>query len=139
MKAYKDRAGKIRLFRPECNILRLQRSSKRISLPDFDGEELLHCLKEYVKLEERWIPTISEFSLYLRPLHISMENSLGVKSPSASLLMIMGSSVGPYYPSGFKPISLSCSLGSIRSAPGGTGCFKVGGYFFVHLEIMDPP
>lgn len=43
MKAYKDSNGKIRLFRPECNALRLKRSSKRIALPDFDG-------KEFVKL-----------------------------------------------------------------------------------------
>ncbi len=58
-----------------------------------------------------------------------MENSLGVKSPSASQLVLMSSPVGPYYPSGFKPISLSCSLNSIRSAPGGTGYYKVGGYY----------
>lgn len=56
-----------------------------------------------------------------------MENSLGVKSPSASMLVLMSSPVGPYYPTGFKPISLSCSLNSIRSAPGGTGYYKVGG------------
>lgn len=41
----------------------------------------------------------------------------------------MGSPVGPYYPTGFKPISLSCSLNSIRSAPGGTGFYKVGGNY----------
>lgn len=56
-----------------------------------------------------------------------MENSLGVKSPSASMLVLMASPVGPYYPTGFKPISLSCSLNSIRSAPGGTGYYKVEG------------
>jgi branched-chain amino acid aminotransferase len=41
MKAYKNSEGKIRLFRPECNALRLKRSSVRISLPDFDGEEFI--------------------------------------------------------------------------------------------------
>jgi branched-chain amino acid aminotransferase len=38
MKAYKNSSGTIRLFRPECNALRLKRSSVRISLPDFDGK-----------------------------------------------------------------------------------------------------
>lgn len=33
MKAYKDQHGKVRLFRPECNMQRLLNSSKRISLP----------------------------------------------------------------------------------------------------------
>jgi branched-chain amino acid aminotransferase len=127
MKAYKDAQGKIRLFRPECNALRLKRSSNRISLPDFNGEEFIKLLAEYVKVEQRWIPSISEFSLYLRPLHISMENSLGVKSPGKSKLLILGCPVGPYYPTGFEPISLSCGVGTIRSAPGGTGMYKVGG------------
>ncbi len=78
-------------------------------------------------MEERWIPSIAEFSLYIRPLHISMENSLGVKSPSRSKLLILGCPVGPYYATGFEPISLTCGVGTIRSAPGGTGMFKVGG------------
>lgn len=51
MKAYKDDNGKIRLFRPECNMLRLKRSSKRIALPDFDGNDLLKCIEKFVLLE----------------------------------------------------------------------------------------
>jgi len=41
--------------------------------------------------------------------------------------MILGSPAGPYYPTGFSPVSLACGVGTIRSAPGGTGAFKVGG------------
>lgn len=59
-----------------------------------------------------------------------MENSLGVKSPGGSKLLVLGSPAGPYYPTGFTPISLACSNDNIRSAPGGTGAFKVGGYFY---------
>jgi branched-chain amino acid aminotransferase len=44
MKAYKDDKGKIRLFRPECNALRLKKSSHRMSLPDFDGNEFIKCV-----------------------------------------------------------------------------------------------
>lgn len=44
MKAYKDDQGKIRLFRPECNALRLKKSSIRMSLPDFDGNEFVKCV-----------------------------------------------------------------------------------------------
>ena len=80
-----------------------------------------------MKVEERWIPTFSGSSLYLRPFHFSMENSLGIKSPSKSRLMLVASPVGPYYPTGFNPISVSCDLHHIRAAPGGTGGYKVGG------------
>lgn len=65
-----------------------------------------------------------------------MENSLGVKTPRASRLMVLSSPVGPYYPSGFKPISLACSMSSIRSAPGGTGAFKVGGYVLCFIKKL---
>ena len=44
--------------------------------------------------------------------------------------MIVTSPVGPYYATGFKPISLFCATDSIRSAPKGTGAFKLGGYSF---------
>lgn len=33
MKAYKDKQGRIRLFRPEMNMARMQKSTGRIGLP----------------------------------------------------------------------------------------------------------
>ncbi len=48
----------------------------------------------------------------------------------------MGGPVGPYYPTGFKPIMLKCVADTIRSAPKGTGSFKIGGYLQFYLEIM---
>lgn len=51
MKAYKDSQGKIRLFRPQCNMQRLLNSSRRISLPEFDGNQLLKCIEQYVRVE----------------------------------------------------------------------------------------
>jgi branched-chain amino acid aminotransferase len=33
MKAYKDKNGKIRLFRPDMNMARMNRSTERIALP----------------------------------------------------------------------------------------------------------
>ena len=50
LKAYKNVQGEIRLFRPECNALRLKRSSQRVSLPDFDGEEFVRLVEEYIKV-----------------------------------------------------------------------------------------
>lgn len=71
---------------------------------------------------------MSGYSLYIRPFHFSLENSLGVKSPHGSQILVVASPVGPYYPTGFKPIAITCSQKYIRSAPGGTGGYKVGGY-----------
>ncbi len=89
---------------------RFKISSTKIGLPDFDGHELLSILKTFVKIEEKWVPPISGYSLYLRPLHISMEETLGVKVPDSSQILIMASPVGPYYPTGFNPVSIACGV-----------------------------
>jgi branched-chain amino acid aminotransferase len=56
MKVYKDKSGKIRLFRPNKNMERLNKSSKRIALPNFDGAAFIKLLAEFVKLDHRFIP-----------------------------------------------------------------------------------
>lgn len=56
MKVYRDSEGTIRLFRPDKNMARLNRSSARIALPTFDGEGLIKLIKSFVKLDERFIP-----------------------------------------------------------------------------------
>jgi len=54
------------------NIKRLLNSAKRISLPQFDGEEFLKCLFELLKIDSRWVPSKKGYSLYIRPCYISM-------------------------------------------------------------------
>ncbi|VDK56372.1 unnamed protein product [Cylicostephanus goldi] len=48
LKAYRGVDNRIRMFRPELNMARMRRSAKRSTLPDFDGNELLECIKELV-------------------------------------------------------------------------------------------
>lgn len=56
MKAYKTKEGKINLFRPELNMYRFKHSMKSLSMPDFDGKELLDLIKMHLKLDINWIP-----------------------------------------------------------------------------------
>lgn len=56
MKAYKDKDGKIRLFRPDKNMERLNKSSSRIALPTINGDNLTKLIAEFTKLESRFIP-----------------------------------------------------------------------------------
>lgn len=67
--------------------------------------------------------------MYIRPTGIAMEASLGVKAPSAARLFTVCSPVGPYYPSGFKPIKLYCDPDHFRAAPYGNGNKKIGGNY----------
>jgi branched-chain amino acid aminotransferase len=126
-KAYKNDKGEVRLFRVEQNALRFKRSSIRLTLPDFDGQELVSLIMRLVREDEKWIPPISECSLYIRPFHLGISETLGVHSPEKSKMVIAASPVGSYYSAGFKPISLYCETDTIRSAPKGTGNYKIGG------------
>ncbi|KAJ7417279.1 Branched-chain-amino-acid aminotransferase [Willisornis vidua] len=130
MKAYRGVDGKIRLFRPTLNMDRMARSARRTTLPSFDQNELLECIRKLVEVEKEWVPYSTTASLYIRPTLIGTEPSLGVKKPTKALLYVILSPVGPYFASGsFNPISLWADPKYVRAWKGGTGDCKVGGNY----------
>ena len=66
------------------------------------------------------------YSLYLRPTLISTQRTLGVGPPGSALLYVIASPVGPYYPTGFKAVSLEATSYAVRAWPGGVGDKKLG-------------
>ena len=132
MKAYKALSDRsLRLFRPLMNMKRLQGSMQRLHMPgsNFDCEQLIGCIAELVKLDEKWVPYGEGFSLYIRPTVIATHRYLGLAAPTSLLLFVITSPVGPYYKTGFKPIRLTADSSFIRAWPGGTGNAKVGGNY----------
>jgi branched-chain amino acid aminotransferase len=126
LKAYLDDNDKIRLFRPDKNMERMNNSLKRLRLPTFEGDELLKCIKQLLKTDKDWIPRGSGYSLYLRPTAIGTWPGLGVGPSFTSKLYVLASPVGPYYPQGFKPVKLLADTRYCRAWPGGTGGNKLG-------------
>jgi branched-chain amino acid aminotransferase len=126
MKAYKDSTGQVRLFRPTKNMARMNKSSARIALPTFDGSAMIQLISKFAALEERFIPSTRGYSLYLRPTMIGTQRTLGVGPPGSALLYVIASPVGPYYPTGFKAVSLEATDYAVRAWPGGVGDKKLG-------------
>ncbi|KAH0555774.1 Mitochondrial branched-chain amino acid (BCAA) aminotransferase [Trichoglossum hirsutum] len=126
MKAYRAADGSTRLFRPDKNMARLNKSAVRIALPAFDGAQLIELIKELVRLDGRFIPTARGYSLYIRPTLIGTQPSLGIGPPGSALLYTIASPVGPYYPTGFKAVSLEATNYAVRAWPGGVGDKKLG-------------
>lgn len=141
MKAYVDVNGDISMFRPDMNMARLNRSCQRIGLPTFDGEELLSCIKELLKIERDWIPEGRGYSLYIRPYCISTHPVISVGASHGAKLGVILSPVGPYYKSGFAPVRLYADAKYVRAFPGGVGDTKVGGNYGPSIvpqkEAMD--
>ncbi|KAK6956764.1 branched-chain-amino-acid transaminase bat2 [Daldinia eschscholtzii] len=126
MKAYRDSKGQIRLFRPDKNMERFNKSAARIALPTFSPTSLIDLIAKFVKLEERFIPDGRGYSLYLRPTLIGTQKTLGIGAPGSALLFVIASPVGPYYPTGFKAVSLEATDYAVRAWPGGVGDKKLG-------------
>ena len=57
---------------------------------------------------------------------IGTQATLGVGAPHSALLFVIASPVGPYYPTGFKAISLEATNYAVRAWPGGVGDKKLG-------------
>ncbi|KAI1366828.1 branched-chain amino acid aminotransferase [Xylaria arbuscula] len=126
MKAYRDKAGKVRLFRPDKNMERFNKSAARIALPTFSSSALIDLISRFVQLEQRFIPDERGYSLYLRPTMIGTQKTLGVSPPGSALLFVIASPVGPYYPTGFKAVNLEATDYAVRAWPGGVGDKKLG-------------
>jgi branched-subunit amino acid aminotransferase/4-amino-4-deoxychorismate lyase len=58
-------------------------------------------------------------ALSTQPL-VGTQRAIGVGPPNEALLFVILSPVGPYYPNGFKPVSLYGTTEFVRAAPGGT-------------------
>ena len=56
MKAYRGDDGRLRLFRPDRNMIRMLNTAKRVSLPEFDMEEMIKCIKRLIQIDRDWIP-----------------------------------------------------------------------------------
>lgn len=61
MKAFKDSDGKIRLFRPDKNMQRFNRSVARIALPTFSHSAFIELISKFSALENRFVPRYATF------------------------------------------------------------------------------
>lgn len=121
--------GRLLAFRPEMNMNRFNASSTAAGLPACDPNELLKCIESLIKLDKSWVPTIPGYSLYVRPNMFGTHAQLSVTKPKKAKIVVILSPVGPYFPTGLKPISLYCDEKLIRAWKGGVGHRKVGGNY----------
>jgi branched-chain amino acid aminotransferase len=121
LKAYRTAAGKIQLFRPRENLKRLNRSCRRLCIPEVDEALALDAMKQLIALEKDWVPSAAETSLYIRPTIIAMDPFLGVRASHTYRFFIILSPVGAYYPEGFNPVKILVTSEYVRAVRGGIG------------------
>lgn len=132
LKAFRGKDGKIRVFRLDENAARLQSTCRGILMPELSTEKFRDAILKVIKLNERFVPPYeSGASLYIRPLLIGTGAQVGVHPASEYMFIVFVTPVGPYFKGGFSTNPYVIIRQYDRSAPLGTGVYKVGG-------IMQP-
>lgn len=134
LKAFKCKDGKIRVFRPEENARRLNKTLSHILAPEVPEDMFIGALKELIKDNEEYVPPYGTGgSLYIRPFVIGTSPQIGISPSKDYEFVMMVMPVGPYYKSGIKPVIAYIIEEYDRAAPSGTGHVKVAGNYAAGL------
>lgn len=127
LKAFKMKDGKIRLFRPDLNAVRLQRSCEATSMPAPSTDMFLEGCYACASENKDFIPPhTSQGSLYIRPFVFATSAQLGLSPSQEYKFIILCSPVGSYYSGGIgKPVKSLIKYGFDRAAPNGTVTIKL--------------
>ena len=138
LKAYRCPDGKIRVFRMKANAERLQSTCRGIMMPEVPTDMFEEMVKKVVRLNQEYVPTYeSGATLYVRPLLIGTSAQVGVHPANEYLFLIFVTPVGPYFKGGFSSNPYVIIRDYDRSAPLGTGCYKVGGNYAASLKANN--
>jgi branched-chain amino acid aminotransferase len=137
LKAFRGPDGKIRLFRPQKHVERLNRTAERMCIPALDPELVLRSWTTMVDVDRDWIPSTVGTSLYVRPTIIASEPFLGVRPAKEYLYFVILSPVGAYYPEGINPVRIKVIDKYVRAVPGGLGEAKTAANYAASLYAAE--
>jgi len=134
IKAFGCKDGEIRVFRPEMNAVRMDRTSNYILGPEIPEDMFLEAIDRVINDNRDFVPPYgTKGSLYIRPLLIGTGAQIGVAPANEYEFMIMVMPVGEYYKGGIKPVDAIVAEEYDRAAPLGTGSYKVAGNYAASL------
>ncbi|KAJ3628165.1 hypothetical protein MTP99_015490 [Tenebrio molitor] len=137
LKSYRGVDGKIRVFRPDLNMQRMNLSAQRAGLPTFDGLELIRCINRLIQVDQEWVPHQKGSSLYIRPTLIGIDGTLGVAQSESALLFTILCPVGNYFAEGSESVSLLADPSYTRAWPGGCGDRKMGSNYGPTIRVQS--
>ena len=128
MRCQKSKNGEeILLFRPEENWERLNKSAKRMCMPEIPEHIFNQGLETLLKVDHQWIPTREGSGLYIRPFYFASDDFLGVKDSDDYIFIIYCCPVNAYYS---QPLRVWTEQHYSRSAKqGGLGFAKCAGNY----------
>jgi branched-chain amino acid aminotransferase len=137
LKAFRGADDKIRLFRPQRHVERLNDSARRLCIPPLDPALALDSIVRLVGIDRDWVPRTVGTSLYVRPVIMASEPFLGVRPARSYIYYVILSPVGAYYPEGMAPVKILVVDRYVRAVEGGVGAAKTGGNYAASLLASD--
>ena len=132
LKAFPQKDGALKIFRPEGNARRMYNSMKGLHMPPYPEELFLKAIREVVKRNQDlgFAPSydpvwekenfVAGHSVYIRPFAYS-EGGIGVNLSTHPWVVIITTPVGSYFKPG-RPRAVTTAR--IRAHRGGTGWIK---------------
>ena len=130
LKAYKNAADEVLIFRPYENFKRMNISAKRMMMPELPEEIFIDGLRELIDMDRAWVPNIDGTALYIRPFMFATDEYIGVRPSQNFKFMIITCPVGAYYS---RPVKVKIEEHYTRAAKGGTGFAKTAGNYAASL------
>ncbi|MGJ8647067.1 MAG: branched-chain amino acid aminotransferase [Marinomonas colpomeniae] len=129
LKAFRHEDGSVHVFRMDQNIKRLAQSSRLLSLPIIDEEQVKKMIIDSVAEFASEVPA-PPGSMYVRPTHIGTEANVGkaAGATATSMMYILLSPVGDYFTGGAQALRLLLDETGMRCAPH-MGMIKSGGNY----------
>ncbi|KAF3494452.1 hypothetical protein DY000_02054642 [Brassica cretica] len=123
-KAYRKENGKLHLFRPDHNAVRMQLGAERMLMPSPSVHQFVDAVKQTAFANKRWVPPSGKGSLYIRPLLMGSGPVLGLGPSPEYTFIVYASPVGNYFKEGIAALNLYVEEEYVRAAPGGAGGVK---------------
>ncbi len=130
MKAYRNQANEVVLFRPELNAQRFAESAARMCMPAVPEDLFIAAVKQLVQMDQAWVTNKPGYALYIRPFMFATDEFVGIKPSDTYKFVIINSPVGAYYA---EPVRVKIEEHYTRAAIGGVGRAKAAGNYGASL------
>lgn len=138
LKAFRGVDGKVRIFRMEENAKRMQRSAEGLLMTPVPTEIFCEAIRLALEKNMDYLPPYETgATLYFRPILVATTPEISVGPGKDGEFIVIPTPIGPYFPNGFKGTPFLVNRKIDRSAPQGTGQWKVGGNYAASFRASE--
>ncbi len=146
LKAYPQKKGGLKIFRPDQNAARMARSMQGLKMPSFPEDTFVDVVLDVVRRNQSEKNGVIAYnsawekdsyksaeSVYIRPFSYS-EGGIGVNLSKNPYFIVVTTPVGAY----FEPEEYNlCTSDMIRATPNGTGWIKAASNYTISALAKD--